>query len=75
MTINRKCPACDSERLESGSIQSTGRIYFRPDNTKFMTLGTNDVELSAILCMECGHVMLVGDLRKADKLLYKDKAH
>ena len=75
MSTDKKCPICDSIRLEPGSIQSTGRIYFRPENTKFLTLATNDVPLLANICLDCGHVMLVGDLRKANQLLDKAKPH
>lgn len=75
MSTDKKCLICDSIRLEPGSIRSTGRIYFRPENTKFLTTTTNDVPLLANICMDCGHVMLVGDLRKADRLLGKAKPH
>lgn len=75
MTAERKCPSCDSTDLQPGNIQSTGKVYFRPENTSFLTLGTNDVALSANICMNCGYVMLVGDLRKATKLLNKAKPH
>jgi glucose/arabinose dehydrogenase len=73
MTTERKCPSCASTKLEPGAIHSTGRIYFRPENTKFLTLGTSDVPLTANLCMDCGNVMLVGDLHKANKLVGKAK--
>jgi len=75
MNTERKCPSCGSTELEPGNVQSTGKVYFRPENAKFLTLGTSNVELSANLCMACGHVMLVGDLRKATKILDKAKAH
>ncbi len=75
MNAERKCPSCGSTELEPGNVQSTGKIYFRPENTKFLTLGTNDIMLSANICMACGYVMLIGDLRKATKILSKAKAH
>jgi len=75
MATDKQCPICSSTHLEPGSIQSTGRIYFRPENTKFLTATTNDVPLVANICMACGHVMLVGDLRKAERLLDKAKPH
>ena len=75
MNSERKCPSCSSTNLEPGSVQSTGRVHFRPENTKFFTLGTNEVAVAANVCMECGNVMLVADLRKAAKLLDKAKAH
>ncbi|GAA5496400.1 hypothetical protein SAMN02745181_0297 [Rubritalea squalenifaciens DSM 18772] len=75
MSKERQCPCCGSAKLEPGKVQSSGKVYFRPENTKFLTLGTNDVELSANLCMDCGYVMLIGDMRKANKLLNKSQAH
>lgn len=73
MSTDRKCPECGSARLELGDIQSTGRIYFRPNKTKFLKLRTNDVPIVASMCMDCGDVMLLGDLRKADILLDRAK--
>jgi predicted nucleic-acid-binding Zn-ribbon protein len=75
MSNERKCPSCGSTNLEPGNIQSTGRIYFRPENTKFLTLGTGDVPITANICTDCGHLMLVGELRKANKLFGKAKPH
>ena len=71
MSVHDKCSVCDSTHLESGSMQSTGRIYFRLKHGKFLTLGTGDIPVTAKLCRDCGHIMLWGDLKKADKLLDK----
>ena len=75
MSLEGICPLCNSNNIEPGAIQSTGRIYFRPENTKFFTLSTNDVPVNANMCMECGHIMLVGDLHKANKLLKMASPH
>ena len=75
MITERKCPSCGSMKLEPGNVQSTGKIYFRPENTKFFTMGTNDIMLSANICMDCGYVMLIGDIRKATRILSKAKPH
>ena len=75
MSEERRCPSCSSTKLEPGKMQSTGSLYFRPENTKFLTLGTNDVQVSGNMCMNCGYIMLVGDLRKATKVLGKAEAH
>ncbi len=71
--MTRKCPLCGSENLEAGGIQSTGKVYLRLSKTKIMTLKTSDVELEAGLCMDCGYVLLFGDLEKARGLI-KTKA-
>jgi hypothetical protein len=69
MKPQKKCSSCGSTRLEAGTLQTTGRVHFRPKNTKFLTLGTGDVPIQAHLCMECGVMLLIGNLTKASKLL------
>ena len=69
MKSEKKCPSCGSTRLEAGTIQTAGRVNFRPENTKFFTLGTGDVPIEAKICMECGVMLLIGDLTKANKLV------
>ena len=62
------CPRCGSTVAEPGSVHSTGRIYFRPTNAKFLTLKTGDIELKANACAQCGHVDFVADVGKLDTL-------
>jgi hypothetical protein len=69
MNPEKKCISCGSTRLEPGTLQTAGRVNFRPENTKFFTLGTGDVSIQASICMACGLMMLVGDLTKANKLV------
>ncbi len=67
--MKRECPSCGSWNLEPGKIQSTGRVYFRPKNTKFLSLKTADIEIEGNICTECGYIMLVGDKGKARALV------
>ena len=67
--MKRKCPSCGSENLEPGKIESTGRVYFRPKNTKFLTLKNPNIEIEGNICTECGHVMLVADKGKTKSLV------
>jgi predicted nucleic-acid-binding Zn-ribbon protein len=69
----KKCSICENENLEPGSIQSTGKIFFRLENTKFLSFKTANIELKANLCMACGHVELMADTQKASALLSKAK--
>jgi DNA-directed RNA polymerase subunit RPC12/RpoP len=64
-----KCPSCGSENLEPGRLESTGRVYFRPKNAKFLSLKSANIEVEANICTECGHIMLVGDEGKARALV------
>ena len=67
--MKRKCPSCNSENLEPGKIQSTGRLYFRPKNAKFLSLKSGDIEIEGNICTQCGYIMLVGDKAKANALV------
>jgi len=67
--MNRKCTSCGSDKFEPGKLQSTGRISFRPKNTKFLSLKTADIEVEGNICTDCGHIMLVGDAKKAKALV------
>ena len=71
----KKCLRCGGANLEPGWVQSTGKIYFRPDNTKFMTLRTADVEVNGNFCLDCGTVELVGDAEKCRRLVERARAH
>jgi hypothetical protein len=63
------CSVCESDDLAPGAIQSTGKIYFRPKNAKFFSLKTANIEVTAALCLACGHVDLAADTEKARALL------
>ncbi len=64
MAHDYTCTRCGGTAAESGSVHSTGKVYFRPANTKFMTLKTGDIELRANACTACGHVDFVADVAK-----------
>jgi predicted nucleic-acid-binding Zn-ribbon protein len=68
MTTDKKCLRCGGTQLQPGRIQSTGRVWFKPANTKFFTLNTSDVEVRADICLDCGTIELVGDTHKAQSL-------
>ena len=68
MATEKKCVKCGSASLEPGAIQSTGRIHFRPENTKLLTFKTGDVAIKATICLECGFIELIGDFKKAQRL-------
>ena len=75
MSETKKCIRCGGERLEPGRIQSTGRIYFRPENTQFLQLKTADIAVTANICLECGTIELVGDVVKVSKLVERVRPH
>jgi len=68
-----KCEKCGSKGFEPGSIHNrTGGMgvnaIFRPQKSKLMTLNP-DVQIEAIMCMNCGHIELYGDIEKARNLV------
>lgn len=67
--MKRKCPSCGCENLEPGNLQSTGKIYFRPKNTKFLSLKSPNIEIEGNICTECGCIMLVGNQNQAKSLV------
>lgn len=69
MSEGPKCIRCGSTNLSTGWVQSTGKMYFRPDKVKFFAPRTADLAVSGRMCMECGFLELVGDLRKAQSLV------
>jgi predicted nucleic-acid-binding Zn-ribbon protein len=73
MATEKKCLRCGSANLEPGALQSTGQLYFRAENTKFFTFQTGDVIVRANICVDCGSIELVGDVRKAQSLVGRAK--
>lgn len=64
----KKCLRCGGTNLEPGIVQSTGRVYFRPENTKLLTFQTSDVPVRVNICIDCGTLDFVGDVHKAQSL-------
>jgi predicted nucleic-acid-binding Zn-ribbon protein len=69
MNNEKKCLKCGSTNVHPSELQSTGRIYSRPKESKFMTVFTTGAPVSALTCLDCGHVELLVDAQKAKALL------
>lgn len=68
-----KCIRCGSLNVISGDVQSTGKIYFRPKNTKFFTFNTGNISVNAEMCSDCGYISLcTTELGKAKKIVVDD---
>ncbi len=70
MNEEKKCLRCGGTNLELGSIQSNGRVCFRPNKAKFLSIRSADVCVKANICIDCGHMEFFGDAKKT-KLLVK----
>ena len=69
MIENKKCIRCGGTQRASGWAQSTGKMYFRPDNVNFFAPKTADLSVTGIMCLDCGFIELVGDTHKAKSLI------
>ena len=69
MTDKKKCIRCGSTKLASGWAQSTGKMYFRPDKVNFFAPKTADLSVTGMMCLDCGTIELVGDIKKAQSLI------
>lgn len=66
--VEQCCPLCHGDELVAGSTQSTGRIHFRPDQTKFWTFDDASIKLRSLMCARCGYVINFGDVEKLNRL-------
>jgi ferredoxin-like protein FixX len=71
MAKAKTCLRCGSDNLERGTLQSTGKVYFRAANAKLLTLQTGNVSIVARICLDCGTLDLVGDAKKVRSLTGK----
>lgn len=63
-----RCAACGHNLLVEGDLQGTGRLYFKPDKTKFWVLADSLVGLRARVCTACGFLQLHADVGKLRRL-------
>jgi predicted nucleic-acid-binding Zn-ribbon protein len=64
-----KCLRCGSTNVKPSELQSTGMIYARPKNAKFTAVFTTGTPVGAMTCLDCGHVEMLVDTKKAKALL------
>ena len=62
------CPICQHDELIDGTVQSTGKVLFRPKKTKFWTWREGNVPIESRMCSRCGATLLFGDVKKLDAL-------
>ncbi len=75
METPHTCTRCGGANLEPGTLGSFS-LTFRPSNTNFLTLKTNDVTIKTNMCLDCGLIEFIGDLRKAQSLAgQREKPH
>ena len=68
MQIEMKCLRCGGKNVEPCHLQSTGKIYSRPKHASMFAVLLTGTPVSALTCMDCGHVELLVDTKKAKAL-------
>jgi hypothetical protein len=68
MDGKRVCSQCGGEVSAAGALYSAVRLSFRPQESKFLTMTTGDVMTKAMMCRDCGHIEIVGDVNKLRRL-------
>jgi hypothetical protein len=69
---SRRCLRCGGERREPGGLAARGGLAFYPANSTFWTLQPS-VAVQAFLCLDCGNLELVGDVKRAEALIGEGK--
>ena len=64
-----KCLRCGHETIIPGAVYSPIRTSFRPQGSKFLTLETGDIQTKAVMCRNCGHIEVIGDVMKLRRLI------
>lgn len=63
-----RCASCGHTNLLAGRLQGAGKLYFKPDKTKFWVFDHSLVPTSARVCPACGHLQLHADTGKLGRL-------
>lgn len=63
-----RCASCGHGELVEGLLQGTGKLYFRPEKTKFWVWTEGLVPTRARCCAACGHVQLHADTARLGRL-------
>jgi excisionase family DNA binding protein len=64
-----RCASCGHNVLVGGHLQGTGRLYFRPEKTRFWTFLEAMVPLKVRVCAACGYIQLHADTDRLTRLM------
>jgi len=68
MSEEKKCLRCGGTNVKPGALQSTGKIYARPNDAKLETVFTTGALVNGNICFDCGHVEMVVEPDKLKSL-------
>ncbi len=63
-----RCTSCGHGILIDGRLQGTGRLYFKPDKTRFWVFAESTVNVRARVCAACGFIQMHADTEKLRRL-------
>ena len=63
-----RCASCGHGILVDGRLQGTGRLYFKPDKTRFWVFAESTVKVRARVCAACGFIQMHADTEKLRRL-------
>lgn len=63
-----RCAACGHNVLLEGRLQGAGKLYFKPQKTRFWVFEESLVPTRARVCAACGYIQLHADSEKLGRL-------
>jgi len=64
-----QCIRCGNPNLVLTELQSTGKLYARPMDSKPVTIFTTGVLVNGTTCLDCGHLELIVSTKKMMSLV------
>ena len=68
-----RCASCGHGTLLEGRLQGAGKLYFKPERTRFWVFAESLVETRARTCAACGYVQIHADTQKLGRLKPEEK--
>ena len=63
-----RCASCGHTTLLTGRLQGAGKLYFKPDKTKFWVFDHSLVPTAGRVCPACGYIQLYAETDKLGRL-------
>lgn len=63
-----RCASCGHTTLLTGRLQGAGKLYFKPDKTKFWVFDHSLVPTAGRVCPACGCIQLYAETDKLGRL-------
>ncbi len=64
-----QCMRCGNPNLVPTELQSTGKVYARPMDSKPVAIFTSGVTVNGVTCLDCGHLELIVSPKKTMSLV------